>query len=110
MSGGNQSEAHSGLVKSASDYILYRGGWIYKVWGSAFSRKGVPDLLGCYAGRLIAIECKTGKAVLDRYQQHEREKLERAGALYVLCRQVEDLERALVAAGLCEPALLALGG
>ena len=34
---------------------------VFKVWGSAFQERGVPDIIGCYQGRYIGIEAKRPK-------------------------------------------------
>lgn len=103
------SSAHACLVKFITDYFACHDAWLYKVWGGPFARRGVPDVLACLppSGRLVAVEAKTGMAQLDKYQRAERVKLERAGALYILCRAPEQLEVDLLAAGLVDaPSLL----
>lgn len=45
------------------------------------------------------------RAVLNPRQERERERIERAGGLYIVARSVDDVEAALVAAGLARPIL-----
>lgn len=109
--GGNQSDLHKSLLGFVTGYITSRGGWCYKVWGGPFSRPGIPDCLACVGGRMVACEIKTGNAVLDPRQKEERRKLEASGALYVECRVSEDIEDALLAAGLIDaPSIMRYGG
>lgn len=109
--GGNHSDAHGDLVKFVTDYLWARGGWCVKIWGGPFQRPGLPDVLAVLAGRFVAVEVKTGAAILDERQTEERRKLERAGALFVECRAPEDLEDALVEAGVVEGrAMMRYGG
>lgn len=51
---------------------------------------GGGDIMGCYRGRAVAVEAKTGQAV----QRKSQEKFERAwtaaGGLYVIARSVPE--------------------
>ena len=98
--GGNTSDAHSALVRLCIDYLQVQGAWVYKVHGGLGSRPGVPDLLCCLRGRLIGLECKTGRARLSAAQLVEADDLRRAGALALEIRRIDDLEDALLDAGL----------
>lgn len=33
-------------------------GWFFKTFGSAFQAKGLPDIIGVYDGRFVALEVK----------------------------------------------------
>lgn len=57
-------------------------------------RKGLPDILCCYRGHMIAIEVKTGRGRLTPQQKRELEALRRAGAV-VLVGSVEEVIREL---------------
>lgn len=110
--GGNNSGNHNDLIASVRAYLTMRGAWQIKVLGGLGQRAGVPDILAAMRhpvhgfGVLVAVECKTGVAVLSPAQQRERAALGDVGAVYVLARCLEDVEDTLVAAGLCTPALL----
>ena len=41
---------------------------------------GTPDILGCYRGRLFAIEVKTAGSPLTTIQRHRMRQWEKAGA------------------------------
>ena len=107
--GGNQGINHSALIACIRDYLAVQGAWQMKVLGGMGQRPGIPDVLACLRGRLIAVEVKTGAAVLSAAQQRERGALERAGALYIEARRIEDVEDLLVAAGLVMPSLMRYG-
>ena len=93
--GGNRGIAHTALVRLITDYLEVQGAWVLKVAGGLGQRAGVPDLLSYLQGRLVAIEAKTGSAVLSTSQQRERVALERAGAVFVEARTLEDVVEAL---------------
>ena len=37
------------------------GGWWFKMWGGPFTKRGIPDLIGCVEGLFIALEVKMPK-------------------------------------------------
>ena len=59
---------------------------IMKEWGvyyfspqtGGYGRSGVPDIICCYKGRFIAIECKAGKNKPTPLQEAEMEKIRAA--------------------------------
>ncbi len=58
------------------------GGWWVKIHGSAYMA-GIPDILGCYEGRFVAIEVKrpdTSYGVTPR-QQLNLDRIAAAGGL-----------------------------
>ena len=54
----NESQFSREIRKSLSQY-----GWFVKMVGGAYIVPGIPDILGCYRGRFIGIECKQIKTV-----------------------------------------------
>jgi Holliday junction resolvase len=44
-----------------------------------FGRSGVPDIIACYKGLFIAIECKSGKNVPTMLQKHNMDLIRQAG-------------------------------
>ena len=50
-----------------------------------FGRAGIPDIIGCYNGRFIAIECKAGKGKTTALQDRELARISNAdGLAYVV--------------------------
>jgi len=106
------AQAHSDLVAFCLDYLRSQGAWVLKVAGGLGIRRGTADILAglrpAPAARyaiLIGIEAKTGTGRLSQAQRREQESMARAGVLYIVVRCPEDLERALVDAGLVRPIL-----
>ena len=60
-----------------------------------FGRPGAPDILGCYRGKAVGIECKTAAGRLRKTQEIWREAFERAGGLYIIGRDVDGVLRGL---------------
>jgi len=78
------------LVRSIVQAILreHPDAWVFKVHGSPYQMAGVPDLLVCIHGRLVAIEVKMPRpgeslaAALDRAtpgQRHQIARIRKAG-------------------------------
>ena len=68
---------------------LLRGRWI------EFGLTGSPDILGCYRGRAIGIECKSSTGQQRKHQIDFQAAWERAGGLYILARSIDDVTRGL---------------
>ena len=46
---------------------------------NGFGRAGIPDIVVCYCGQFIAIECKAGKNITTALQRRELGAIEDAG-------------------------------
>lgn len=69
-----------GRVKDAVRKILTEFG-IYHFMppGMGFGRAGIPDIIGCFRGQFIAIECKAGKGKTTALQDRELSAIRMAG-------------------------------
>jgi Holliday junction resolvase len=54
-----------------------------------FGASGVPDILVCYQGRFIAIECKAGKGKVTALQQSNLESIEKAGGIALVIAEAQ---------------------
>lgn len=77
------------VVKLLTRYGAYN---FYPV-ASGFGRSGIPDIVACYKGRFIAIECKAGKNTTTALQELELSRIREAGghALVINESNIEDL-------------------
>jgi hypothetical protein len=104
--GADRTVSHTALVNLCRDYLWTRGAWCAKIHGHLGQLPGMPDLIaalpvpGLPAAVFVGIECKTGAGRLETPQKQQRALLEQAGAVWVLARQLEDLEDALYESGL----------
>jgi Holliday junction resolvase len=48
---------------------------------NGMGRAGIPDIIGCYAGRFVAFECKAGKGKTTALQDRELENIRKAKGL-----------------------------
>lgn len=58
--------------------------WWTKI--QAGSVRGIPDVLGCIKGKMIALELKTEKGVADPLQLHRLTQVQRAGGYAAVVR------------------------
>ena len=58
-------------------------------------KAGIPDIGICYRGRALYIELKAPRGVMSPAQRQMQQRLNYAGGEVMLCRSVEDAERAL---------------
>lgn len=85
-------------VKQSVTKILdaYGAYYFYPVTGG-FGRSGVPDIIVCYLGRFIGIECKAGNNKPTALQLKEMERITNADgtALVVNEDNIADVEHVL---------------
>lgn len=83
-----------GKVKKAVTKILKDRGvyYFYPVTGG-FGTSGVPDIVACFHGRFIGIECKAGNNQPTALQQKNLDDIEKAGGVSLVIneRNVENL-------------------
>jgi Holliday junction resolvase len=68
-----KAKVHAKLKKAGAYAVNYIGG--------AYANNGTPDILVCYRGRFIGIECKAGRGRPTQLQLRNLEKIEEAGGL-----------------------------
>ena len=54
---------------------------------NGYGRAGIPDVIGCFNGRFIAIECKAGKGKTTALQERELERIADAGGYSVVVNE-----------------------
>jgi Holliday junction resolvase len=86
-------------VKNAVRKVLDRLG-IYHFMppGMGLGRSGIPDIIGCYNGRFIAIECKAGYGKATALQMRELNAIAAAGGFACLVNEtsLDELEERLL--------------
>lgn len=98
--GGNHTTLHNAHILAIQQYLALVGFWTCKLAGGMYQRPGLPDLIACKDGRMVAIEVKTGRAKLSAQQEQEIQRLAAAGCLTMVVASVDGVEIALLAAGL----------
>jgi len=83
------------LKRSARDFLRVYGIWTFPVTQGLGSHPGIADRLGVHEGKAIAIEFKSRHGYLSAYQEQFKKDWETHGGLYITCRTIEDIAKAL---------------
>jgi len=85
-------------VKDAVRKLLVEFGIYYFMpAANGFGRAGIPDIICCFGGRFIAIECKAGKGVTTALQDRELAAIRTAGGMAVVVNEtnIDELKEKL---------------
>lgn len=75
-------------VKASVTKILKEfGAYYFSPMTGGFGRSGVPDIIACYRGFFLAIECKAGKNKPTVLQEREMGKVNAAGGMAILINE-----------------------
>ncbi len=83
------------ITREIRAYLRLRGVFHWKQHQGLGSYPGVSDILGCYRGRLLAIEVKAPKGHLSVKQRAFLERVQAEGGIAVVARSVEEVMKAL---------------
>ncbi len=83
------------LKRAARDFLKLYGVWTFPVVATLGSYPGLPDRLGIYKTRPLAIEFKSPRGRLTALQIAFRKAWEMEGGLYIACWKIEDLAQGL---------------
>ena len=64
--------------------------WVYKASDKLVA--GVPDIIGCYLGRMFAIELKVGKNKPTELQSYTIAEMRRCGANVIVAYDIETVK------------------
>lgn len=84
------------IVAKILKYLREQGAWAEKVHGSAYQRKGMLDIVGCYRGQFFAIEVKVFPNQPTEIQQHVMDEITKSGGIAIVAWSIDDA-RSLVA-------------
>lgn len=74
-----------------------RGAYYFFPVTGGFGRSGVPDIVACYCGMFLGIECKAGTNQPTALQDRELDRIYRAGGVPLVIREanVKDVDEVL---------------
>lgn len=72
----------SAFSRKVQKHLKARGAWVVKFHASAYTPKGIPDLLVCYQGAFIGLELKTGSK-LSEWQIVQGNRIHKAGGYWL---------------------------
>lgn len=85
------------IVAAIKKYLSSLGSdvFFWKEHGSVYGTNGVPDIICCYKGRFLGLECKLPGGRLTKLQKRTIEKINRAGGVACRVESVEDVKRVI---------------
>ena len=85
------------IVVAIKRYLLTLGDVVFfwKERGGPYGCTGIPDIICCYKGRFIGLECKLPSGRLTELQKRAIEKINRAGGIACRVESVEDAKRVI---------------
>jgi len=64
-----------------SKLLKERGAYHFYPVASGYGSAGIPDIIACYQGMFIGIECKAGDNKVTALQEHNLELIKQAGGI-----------------------------
>jgi len=82
------------VKRRVTDILRKYDAYFFFPASNGFGRAGIPDIIACYRGQFIAIECKAGKNTTTALQRRELRAIEDAGgyALVINETNIEQVE------------------
>jgi Holliday junction resolvase len=75
------------VKKRVADILKKRGVCYFSPMTYGYGASGMPDIVGCYKGRFIAVECKAGKNKLTPLQERTIENIRAAKGLVLVVNE-----------------------
>jgi len=85
--------AEKNLTRRVRAWLDEKVGWHMKVAGGPLQRRGIPDIVGCHAGRFFAIELKAPNGRTTLSQEVEIARLIEAGARVCVARTLAEVQQ-----------------
>lgn len=79
------------ITHEIREYLNVRHIFHWKQWQGLGSAHGVPDLIGIYRTRFLAIEVKTAKGILSEKQTEFLNRINHEAGIGFVARSVEDV-------------------
>jgi Holliday junction resolvase len=79
------------ITASIRSYLKAFKVFHWKVWQGLGSTPGVPDIIGIYRGKFLAIEVKTERGKLSPHQERFIQNINDAGGIAFVARSVDDV-------------------
>ena len=76
---GMANTPESKVKRKVADILNKYNAYFFYPPSNGFGRAGIPDIIVCYCGQFIAIECKAGKNTTTALQRKELRAIEDAG-------------------------------
>ncbi len=83
----------SDLIQSIARYLkTIPALFFWKEHGGMYGTAGIPDIIVCFKGRFLALECKVGRNTPTLLQAQTIRKITDAGGIAAVVRTVEEVK------------------
>ena len=83
------------LKKILASVVSEFPGFYFKVYGNAYQRKGLPDIIGCYHGSFVAIEVKMPGGKLTELQADALDQIKKHGGIAIVATSPDEAIRGI---------------
>lgn len=81
------STPESKVKKAVKAMLKDHGIYFFMPTTGGYGRSGVPDIIACYEGQFLAIECKAGKNEPTALQKREMQKIQDSGGMVMVVNE-----------------------
>lgn len=78
-------------TKAIRDFLKALGIFHWKQHQGLGSEKGVPDIVGIFQGRMLAIEVKAPRGIPSEHQKNFIQAINRHGGIAFVARSIDDV-------------------
>lgn len=89
----NNKGEETKLQRKIQKYLEENNCYHFKVHGSNYMRAGIPDIICCYKGKFIGIECKIGKNKMSPIQEKHKQEIEESQGIHILAYSLDDVKK-----------------
>ena len=68
------------------------GAYFFMPYQAGMGRAGVPDIVACYRGFMLGVECKAGKGKTTALQERELQRIRDAGGIALVINETNTHE------------------
>ena len=76
-------------------YLKSKNIWYFKIWGGGYQTAGIPDIIACYNGKLIAIEVKSEVGKTTLLQELNLKHIKKCGGISIIARSLNDVKKVI---------------
>jgi hypothetical protein len=84
-------QLEASITKSIRALLKSQGIWHFKLHQGLGSTPGIPDIIGIWKGKFLAIEVKTRLGKLSEQQIQKLDEINQAGGLAFVARNIDDV-------------------
>lgn len=85
------------IVEAIKKYLMSLGSnvFFWKEHGGPYGTSGIPDIICCYRGRFLGLECKLPTGRLTELQKRAIDRINAAGGTALRVESVDDVKNVI---------------